>query len=90
VTFVRYSFPAMQGLPGCLPWGMLLVFFNDFLAQQKGFSVPAATLVRCAFLYHSCTFSCCLHLRTRAYCIRTASVHDGWSVHKGHWETLKP
>jgi len=35
-----------QGLPGCLPWGMLLVFFNDFLAQQKGFSVPAATLVR--------------------------------------------
>jgi hypothetical protein len=24
---------------------MLLVFFNDFLAQQKGFSVPAATLV---------------------------------------------
>ena len=39
----------MQGLPGCLPWGMLLVYFNDFLAQQKGFSVPAATLVR-AFL----------------------------------------
>jgi len=35
----------LQGMPGSLPWGMLLVFFNDFLAQQKHFSVPAATLV---------------------------------------------
>lgn len=32
-------------MPGSLPWGMILVFFNDFLAQQKHFSVQAATLV---------------------------------------------
>ena len=39
---------------------MLLVFFNDFLAQQKGFSVPAATLV-CACsvtLVHSTLLIC--------------------------------
>ena len=36
----------MQGLPGCLPWGMFLTFFNDFLSQQKGLSVPVATMVR--------------------------------------------
>ncbi|GLC48102.1 hypothetical protein PLESTB_000715300 [Pleodorina starrii] len=32
-----------QGLPGSLPWGMVLTYFNDFLAQQKGFTVQAAT-----------------------------------------------
>lgn len=32
-----------QGLPGCLPWGMLLTFLNDYLAQEKGLSVSAAT-----------------------------------------------
>ena len=37
----------LQGLPGCLPWGMFLTFFNDFLSQQKGLSVPVATMVRC-------------------------------------------
>ena len=36
----------LQGLPGCLPWGMFLTFFNDFLSQQKGLSVPVATMVR--------------------------------------------
>lgn len=34
-----------QGLPGCLPWGMLLTFFNDYLAQNKGLSVSTATTV---------------------------------------------
>ncbi|GIL90022.1 hypothetical protein Vretimale_18101 [Volvox reticuliferus] len=34
-----------QGLPGSLPWGMVLTYFNDFLAQQKGFTVQAATVV---------------------------------------------
>jgi len=23
----------VQGLPGCLPWGMILTFMNDYLAQ---------------------------------------------------------
>lgn len=32
-----------QGLFGCLPWGMLLTFLNDYLAQEKGLSVSSAT-----------------------------------------------
>lgn len=37
-----------QGLPGCLPWGMLLTFLNDYLAQDKGLSISTATsLVLC-------------------------------------------
>jgi hypothetical protein len=34
-----------QGLFGCLPWGMLLTFLNDYLAQNKGLGVSTATLV---------------------------------------------
>ncbi len=33
----------LQGLPGCLPWGMLLTFLNDYLAQDRGLSVATAT-----------------------------------------------
>eukprot|EP00798_Chlamydomonas_sp_ICE-L_P021214 gene21214-28123_t len=35
----------LQGLPGSLPWGMVLVYFNDYLSANKGFSIPMATLV---------------------------------------------
>ena len=35
----------LQGLPGCLPWGILLTFLNDFLAQEKGISVAKATSI---------------------------------------------
>lgn len=35
-----------QGLFGCLPWGMLLTFLNDFLSQDKGLKVQTATAVR--------------------------------------------
>jgi hypothetical protein len=28
-----------QGLPGSLPWGMMLTFFTDYLSVNKGFSV---------------------------------------------------
>ncbi|KAG2490341.1 hypothetical protein HYH03_011288 [Edaphochlamys debaryana] len=38
-----------QGLPGSLPWGMVLTYFNDFLHQQKGFTVQASTLVLLLF-----------------------------------------
>ncbi|RMZ55585.1 hypothetical protein APUTEX25_000168 [Auxenochlorella protothecoides] len=34
-----------QGLFGCIPWGMLLTFLNDFLAQERRLSVQAATTV---------------------------------------------
>ncbi|KAL3148730.1 hypothetical protein ABBQ38_014141 [Trebouxia sp. C0009 RCD-2024] len=35
----------IQGLFGCLPWGVLLTYLTDYLAQNKGLSVPTATLV---------------------------------------------
>lgn len=35
----------LQGLPGSLPWGVMLVFFTDYLAQDRGLSVQAATLI---------------------------------------------
>lgn len=34
-----------QGLFGSIPWGMLLTFLNDFLAQDRGLSVQHATTV---------------------------------------------
>ena len=36
----------LQGMPGSLPWGVLLTFLNDFLAQKKGMSIANATWVR--------------------------------------------
>jgi hypothetical protein len=38
----------MQGLPGCLPWGLIFAFLNDYL-QDEGFSKPVATLVVMTF-----------------------------------------
>lgn len=34
-----------QGVFGCLPWGMILTFLNDYLSQNKGLSVQMATSV---------------------------------------------
>lgn len=31
-----------QGIPGCVPWGVIFAFFNDFL-HEKGLSVEMAT-----------------------------------------------
>jgi predicted MFS family arabinose efflux permease len=39
----------LQGVFGCLPWGMLLTFMNDYLAQNKGLSVGTATLIMLVF-----------------------------------------
>jgi predicted MFS family arabinose efflux permease len=39
----------LQGLPGCLPWGVMLTYMNDFLARQKGLSVREATMVLLVF-----------------------------------------
>lgn len=33
----------LQGLPGCVPWGMLFTFWNDYFAQDKGLGVGPAT-----------------------------------------------
>ncbi len=35
----------LQGIPGCVPWGVFFIFLNDFFAQDKGFSVESATLI---------------------------------------------
>jgi predicted MFS family arabinose efflux permease len=35
----------IQGLPGCIPWGVFFVYLNDFFSQDKGFSVETATLI---------------------------------------------
>ena len=29
----------VQGFPGTLPWGIIMVFFNDYFSQELGFSV---------------------------------------------------
>jgi MFS family permease len=34
-----------QGFFTSLPWGIVFVFLNDFLSQEKGFSVPDATVL---------------------------------------------
>jgi len=39
----------VQGIPGCIPWGVLIVFLNDYLHADCGLSVPAATSVLTAF-----------------------------------------
>ncbi|CAK0784876.1 hypothetical protein CVIRNUC_008081 [Coccomyxa viridis] len=38
-------FAVLQGLPGSLPWGVLLTFLNDFLSQHKNMSIAQATWV---------------------------------------------
>lgn len=39
----------LQGLPGCLPWGMVLVFLNDFFSNEGRLSVQAATALLATF-----------------------------------------
>jgi predicted MFS family arabinose efflux permease len=34
----------MQGAPGCLPWGVINSYLNDFLSENRGMSVEFATL----------------------------------------------
>lgn len=38
-----------QGFFTSLPWGIIFCFLNDFLSQEKGFSVPDATLLVMVF-----------------------------------------
>jgi predicted MFS family arabinose efflux permease len=33
----------IQGAPGCIPWGIINVFLNDYLSEDRGFSVETAT-----------------------------------------------
>lgn len=36
-------FALLQGAPGCLPWGIVNTYLNDFLAEDRGMSVEFAT-----------------------------------------------
>lgn len=35
----------VQGLPGCLPWGVMQTYINDYLHLNKGLSIELATVV---------------------------------------------
>jgi predicted MFS family arabinose efflux permease len=35
----------IQGVPGCVPWGIFYVYLNDYLSENKGFSVEEATII---------------------------------------------
>lgn len=35
----------IQGAPGCIPWGIINVFLNDYLSEDRGFSIQIATTV---------------------------------------------
>jgi MFS family permease len=34
----------LQGAPGCLPWGIVNTFLNDFLSEDRGMTVEGATM----------------------------------------------
>ena len=39
----------VQGAPGCIPWGIINVFLNDYLSEDRGFSVQVATTILMCF-----------------------------------------
>jgi predicted MFS family arabinose efflux permease len=39
----------LQGATGCIPWGILNVFLNDYLSEDRGFTVETATAVLMCF-----------------------------------------
>ena len=39
----------IQGAPGCIPWGIINVFLNDYLSEDRGFSVQMATTILMCF-----------------------------------------
>lgn len=39
----------LQGVPGCLPWGMVYTFLNDYLSNERGMSVLGATIALSLF-----------------------------------------
>jgi MFS family permease len=39
----------IQGIPGCVPWGMLMVFMNDYFSNEGGLTVQKATTILTIF-----------------------------------------
>ena len=48
-----------QGIPGCVPWGVIGAFLPDYLHADAGFSVPHATLVMSGFSLGACLGTFC-------------------------------
>jgi predicted MFS family arabinose efflux permease len=53
-TFMLLSTPTvvltlLQGAPGCVPWGIVNTYLNDFLSENRGMSVEGATVVVLCF-----------------------------------------
>jgi translation initiation factor 4G len=38
-----------QGFASSVPWGIIFIFLNDYLSQERGFSVPDATYLVAVF-----------------------------------------
>ena len=45
MSYINVYFVYTVGIPGTVPWGVLNVFFIDFLHKQKGYTVEMATLI---------------------------------------------
>ena len=43
------SLIVLQALPGCLPWGVINTYLNDYLSQDRGMSVEGATITLTIF-----------------------------------------
>lgn len=41
----------LQGVPGCVPWGVISAFLPDFLHADRGFSVHEATIIMTGFSF---------------------------------------
>jgi hypothetical protein len=41
----------IQGAPGCIPWGIINTYLNDFLAQDRGMSVEVRVVQGCVYTY---------------------------------------
>lgn len=53
-TFKLLSTPTvvlslLQGAPGCVPWGIINAFLNDYLSEDRGFTVEMATTTLMCF-----------------------------------------
>lgn len=38
-----------QGIPGCLPWGIVYVYLNDYFSEDRGLSIHEATVLLSMF-----------------------------------------
>ena len=39
----------LQGIPGCVPWGVIIVYFQDYLQADLGLSLERSAMVLTCF-----------------------------------------